>query len=357
MNLGQLIRNSASWLQGVADEDGMVVSSRARLARNIGALPFPHKASDAERDRVISQVLDAARTSTWLEDATFLPMEGLEQNAQRALVERHLISPALAEGSGPRGVLFARDESMGAMINEEDHLRLQALVSGFQAEEAGKRVNALIDAMGRHLDYAFDRQWGYLTACPTNTGTGLRLSVLVHLPALVLCDEMERVLRGLNQMAFCVRGFHGEGTRAVGNLFQVSNQATLGYSDGDLVDGLIRITQKLLGFERDAQSDLMREAASQVEDKVWRAYGLLSNARVLSSQEFMNLLSAVRLGRSLRLIDSVPSSFMNRLMITTQSAHLQAEHGSVLQSGERDVLRARSVRRQMAGLASREGGG
>lgn len=347
MNLKQLIHNPASWLQGVEDQDGIVVSCRARLARNMAAVPFVHKASETERNSVIDQVLDVARGSTRLGAAAFLTMEGLDHNSRRALVERHLISPALAEGGGPRGVLFNREESLVVMINEEDHLRLQAMVPGLQAEAAWQLVSALDDEIGQSLAYAHDRCWGYLTACPTNTGTGLRISVLIHLPALVLSDEMERVLRGLGQMAFSVRGFYGEGTNALGNLFQVSNQTTLGSSEEELVEGLTSVTRKLIGFERDAQADLMREAASQVEDKVWRAYGLLAHARVLSGQEFMSLLSAVRLGLSLRLIDSVSSSFMNQLMITTQRAHLQAESGGELDPAERDVLRARVVREKL----------
>jgi protein arginine kinase len=346
-----LVHNAASWLRGVEDEQGIVVSCRARLARNLTAAPFTHAASASERDLIVSRVLDAARGSAQLGTATFFAMDSIDKNDRRVLVERHLISPALAESSGASGVLFNRDESLGAMINEEDHLRLQAMVPGLQAEMAWQRVSALDDDLGRSLDYAFHERWGYLTACPTNTGTGLRVSALMHLPALVLSEDMERVLRGLAQMSFSVRGFYGEGTNALGNLFQLSNQTTLGRREEDLVGELTRIARQLIGFEKEAQQALMDEAASQVEDKVWRAYGLLGNARVLSSKEFMNLLSAVRLGRSLRLIDNVPSGFMNQLMITTQPAHLQADCESELSADQRDVRRADLVRQRLDELA------
>jgi protein arginine kinase len=354
MNVGEVIRNQASWLSGAEDEHGIVVSCRARLARNLGDTSYPRNASADQRSGVIDQVLGAARGSAQLGSAAFFAMEGLPANPRRALVERHLISPALSDGKGPRGVLFSRDESLGVMINEEDHLRLQAIVPGLQAQTAWQRVNALDDDLGRGLDYAYHPRWGYLTACPTNTGTGLRVSALMHLPALVLSQDMERVLRGLTQLSFSVRGFYGEGTNALGNLFQLSNQTTMGRSEGDLVDDLMTIARELIGFERDAQGSLMAEAASQVEDKVWRAYGLLSHARVLSSQEFMNLLSAVRLGLSLELISRVPSGFMNQLMIITQPAHLQADSEGELSAEERDVCRASLVRRRLAELAAGE---
>jgi len=238
------------------------------------------------------------------------------------------------------------------MINEEDHLRLQAILPGLQVKEAWSRVSALDDELGTGLSYAHSAKWGYLTACPTNTGTGLRASVLIHLPALVLTEHMERVLRGLTQMSFTVRGFYGEGTNAVGNLFQISNQTTLGRTEEEIVDGLIRVTRLLIEYERDAQEVLLTDAASQVEDKVWRAFGLLSYARVLSSQEFMNLLSAVRLGCSLALIKDIPSSFMNQLMISTQPSHLQAEAGQELNPEGRDVRRAALVRQRIAALTA-----
>jgi protein arginine kinase len=327
-----------------------VVSCRARLARNLSARPFAVRATEADQEYVIGQVLAVAQHTRRLRRATFYQMNALEGYERRLLVERHLVSPALAEGTGPRGVLFSRDEALSVMLNEEDHLRLQAILPGLKAEEAWAQVDALDDELGAGLEYARSEQWGYLTACPTNTGTGLRVSVLVHLPGLVLTEEMERVVRGLAQMSFAVRGFYGEGSNAVGNLFQISNQVTLGRGENELVSALTRLTRELVEHERDAQETLLAQARSQVEDKVWRAHGILANARVLSSQEFMNLLSAVRLGYSLGLSRQVPSSAMNHLMLLTQPSHLQAESGQPLEPEERDVRRAELVRCRLGQL-------
>lgn len=347
MKLQSLVSSAPSWLSGEDDADGIVISCRARLARNVSAYPFGAKITEEEQAQVVSQVLAAAKSCEQMRAATFYNMELLDKNERRLLVERHLISPNLADAKGQRGVLFSGDESLSVMINEEDHLRIQAISPGLQAAAAWERVNALDDALARHLDCAYNDDLGFLTACPTNTGTGLRLSVLMHLPALVLTEDMERVLRGLSQMSFTVRGVYGEGTNAAGNLFQVSNQSTLGKSEQEIVEGLLGVARKLVEYERDGQETLLTEVRSQVEDKVWRALGLLSNARVLSSQEFMNLLSAVRLGVSLSLIDGLPSRFVNQLMIVTQPAHLQAEVGQRLEPDERDFRRATIVRRKL----------
>lgn len=352
MNLKDLVYNAAHWLSGEDDADGMVVSCRARLARNLSALPFAPKATLDDQEQIIEEVLNAARGCRYMRDAAFFKMNALQGNERQLLVERHLISPALAESKGQRGVLFNADESLSVMINEEDHLRLQAILPGLQTAAAWQRIDALDDELGGALDYAHLADRGFLTACPTNTGTGLRISVLIHLPALVLTEDMERVMRGLTQMTFTVRGFYGEGTNAVGNLFQVSNQFTMGVAEGEIVEKLSEVARQIMGHEKEAQAALLAEAPSQVEDKIWRAYGLLSHARVLSSQEFMNLLSAVRLGRSLGLIESTPSNFINQLMIITQPSHLQAESGTDLSPEERDLRRAELVRRRLAELSA-----
>lgn len=356
MNFSELASNAARWLSGEEDSEGMVISCRARLARNISTISFAPKATIDDQELVIDRVMSAAQRSRHMRSAAFFKMNALQANERRLLVERHLISPALAESKGQRGVLFSRDEALSIMINEEDHLRLQAILPGLQSAAAWSAVNALDDELGTALEYAHSDDWGFLTACPTNVGTGLRVSVLIHLPALVLTEDMERVTRGLTQMTFTVRGFYGEGTNSVGNLFQISNQSTLGVEEGEIVEKLTSITQQIIAHEKDAQEALLKEAPSQVEDKVWRAYGLLAHARVLSSQEFMNLLSAVRLGRSLNLIKKIDSGFMNRLMIITQPSHLQAERGGDLTAEERDMYRAELVRENFARLPTDNAG-
>ena len=355
MELHNLVQSAPSWLSGTDDAGGIVISCRARLARNLADYPFAATISEAQQTELIEAVLEAAKQSRRLETANYFNMGALDRNDRRVLVERHLISPALADDTGERAVLFNADESLSVMINEEDHLRLQALVPGQGGAEAWSSVNALDDEISAALPFAYSDDQGFLTACPTNTGTGLRVSVLMHLPALVLTEDMERVIQGLTQLSFTVRGVYGEGTNAAGNLFQVSNQSTLGKSEKEIVEGLIGITRRLVEFEQDAQETLVADASSQVEDKVWRAFGLLGNARILSSQEFMNLLSAVRLGFSLSVLKQVPPAFMNYLMIVTQPAHLQVDARKGLRPEERDLRRAGIVRDRLSELLSSAG--
>ena len=348
MNIEDLVYNAASWLSGEGDENGIVISCRARLARNLAAWPFAPKTAFEDQEKIIEQILSAAQKCHPMRDAAFFQMNALQANQRQLLVERHLISPTLAKSKGQRGVLFNADESLSVMINEEDHLRLQAILPGLQTQAAWQRVDALDDALGSELEWAQSERWGFLTACPTNTGTGLRISVLIHLPALVVTDDMERVMRGLTQMTFAVRGFYGEGTNAVGNLYQLSNQVTMGLPEEEIVEKLAEVTQQIMGHEKEAQAALLADASAKVEDKVWRAYGILQHARVLSGQDFMNLLSAVRLGCSLGMIDSLPLGFINQLMIITQPSHLQAESRADLSPADCDVRRAELVRRHWA---------
>jgi protein arginine kinase len=345
MKVGDLAPNRARWLTGDSDLNGTVISCRARLARNVGFAPFSPMVTADDQDRVIEEVLKAAQSGRYMGDATFFKMNALQEEERQLLVERHLISPALAESTGQRGLLFNSDESLSIMINEEDHMRLQAILPGLQADEAWASVNALDGDVGTSLEYAYSDKWGFLTACPTNLGTGLRVSVLVHLPGLVLTDDMDRVKHGLTKMSFAVRGFYGEGSHPLGNLFQISNQATLGVKEQDIINRLCSVTRQIIEYEEYAQQSLYKEAKAQVEDKVWRAFGLLSNARVLSSKDLMALVSAYRLGLSLGIVDHVDTGFVNRLMIETQPSHLQAFYGEELEPNERDVFRAELVRK------------
>ena len=354
MNFDALIQSMPVWQSGAGDEDGIVVSCRARLARNLAGFPFETKIADAEREGVIEKVLAAAKNCSQMDGSTFYSMSVLDGNERRVLVERHLISPALAGGTGQRGVLFNTEESLSVMMNEEDHLRLQAIFPGLDATGAWAGANALDDELCRSLEYAHSPELGFLTACPTNTGTGLRMSVLAHLPGLVLTEDMERVVQGLNQLSFAVRGVYGEGSNSAGNLFQLSNQSTLGSGEDKIVEELLRLAGQVVEFERNAQETLLVDARSRIEDKVWRAYGLLSQARVLTSQEFMNLLSAVRLGYSIGLIREVTPRFLNQLMVITQPSHLQAAAGRALEPEERDVRRAEMVRQKLSESAAEQ---
>ena len=343
MMFDDLASRSASWLDASGDCASLVVSSRVRLARNLTHLPFPHRANDTQCQEIINAVVESCDQSL----PTFLETDSLSKLQQRFLVESHLISPGLIKRDGQCGVLVGKDEHLSAMVNEEDHLRLQGIFPGLQPRIAWQATHTLERTLASRLNFAFSDDWGYLTACPTNTGTGLRASVLIHLPGLVLTQDIDGVVRGITQMGFVVRGFFGEGTDVAGNMFQVSNQITLGKSEADLLDLLDQVVAQLTVCEENARETLWRDARSKIEDKVFRALGLLKYARLLTSQEFMNLSSAVRLGVGMGVIEGVSLRTLNELMIETQPAHLQCQAQKKLDADSRDVLRAQWVRQRL----------
>ena len=276
-------------------------------------------------------------------------MEELDARTRRIFLERRLVSRDLA-GQGAEGphrgsaVVVSSVDPVSMMVNEEDHLRLQSLASGLQVMEAWSLVDRLDEEIGRDLPLAYHHEFGYLTSCPTNTGTGLRASALVHLPGLVLTKEIEKVLQGIAQVGLTFRGLYGEGSDVVGNFFQISNQTTLGKSEEDLVDHLGRIVATVIQKELRARQMLMRDAASVTEDKIWRAYGLLRYARALGYEELMNLLSGVRLGVSLKLLPHPRVYTLNKIMIFAQAAHLDQAAGRELSTPECHAHRAEYVR-------------
>lgn len=294
---------------------------------------------------VYSSVVSAVRKTPALSTSSALPMRELTPLDRQFLVERHLISSDLADNGKLRGLLLLPDETVSVMVNEEDHLRLQAMASGFQLRSAMEAVNAIDDELGQDLDYAFSDELGYLTACPTNAGTGMRASVLIHLPSLVLTRQIGRVLQGITQVGLAVRGFYGEGSQIMGNFFQVSNQTTLGQSERETVESLDRVTRQIIEYEQRAREELVKDARVQIEDKVWRAYGALRHSRVISSQEVINLASAVRFGVSLQIAGLADVRTLNELLIRTQPAHVQLWVGRELEQRERNILRAEYVRR------------
>ena len=348
MTLEDLAHNVAAWLDGTGAHSGIVVSSRARLARNLKDFPFVHRATQEQLSEIVAQTLAAGKQSEVLEGASFFDALRLSKMDRQVLVERHLISPALAEAERYRGILVEHRERCSVMINEEDHLRIQTMLSGFESRKAWEWVDRMDDELSLSLKYAYSERWGYLTACPTNVGTGLRASVLIHLPGLVLTKQIEATLRGVSQVELVARGFYGEGSEVIGNLFQISNQVTLGRSEQETIEHLERVTRQLIESERRAREQLIREARFQIEDKIWRAFGILENARLLTSQEFMNLASAIRLGVALGVISRPEVCLLNELMVTTQPSHLQRLSGRKLGSSERDMLRARLVRKRFS---------
>lgn len=346
-------RPNSKWLEGTGPASDIVISSRVRLARNLGDLPFPQRMSESQAQQVVNRVAqvlaerDVRKTLGHLEVASLGELSPLER---QILVEKHLISPEHAESGGRgRGLAVREDEVVSIMINEEDHLRIQCLYPGLQVNEAWVMANLVDDTLEAHLDYAFDERWGYLTACPTNVGTGLRASVMMHLPGLVLANQAQKVLSTLSQIGLAVRGLYGEGTEASGNLFQVSNQITLGPREEELINNLTAVARHIVEQEKAARRSLMQQAPLQLEDRVWRAWGILTAARVITSKEAMTLLSDVRLGVDLGIIKKVNLRTLNELIILTRPSYLQKLAGKEMNPMERDVKRAAIIREKLVG--------
>jgi len=345
---GALFDRSSPWLEGSGPHAEMVLSTRIRLARNLNEVPFTHRARDEQLQGVLASVAAAARESRAFGDGLLLRMHECTPEERQVLVERHLVSHELGDGARPRGILVAEDARLSLMINEEDHLRLQALTPGFQLAEGWGLADRADDDLDQALDYAWSDEIGYLTACPTNAGTGLRASVLIHLPALVILEEIQRVLKSVTQVGLNVRGLYGEHSEIMGNLFQISNQTTLGRSERDSIESLERVTRQIIETEERARERMLRDARTQIEDKVWRAYGTLRYCRSVQAKEVINLCSAVRLGVAMGLDGLCPLRTLNELLVLTQPGHLQRIAGRELAPAERNVTRARLVRERLA---------
>jgi len=279
----RLLRDGGiSWLDASGPESAVVLSTRVRLARNLRGYPFTIRTSQEDRQSILGQVLESCEQSTLLTEATTFLLSELDLADRQLLHERHLVSKELAgleSGKNVRSSAAAlTDGHLGVLVNEEDHVRLQVLRSGFSLAEAYADLERLDAELGDHLSFAFHPEFGYLTSCPTNAGTGLRASVLIHLPGLVLTKEIAKVLQGLSQVGLTFRGLYGEGSEVVGNFFQLSNQTTLGKSEDELLDHLAKIVSQVVQYERQAREVLQRDAAGVIADKVWRAYGLLRYA-------------------------------------------------------------------------------
>jgi protein arginine kinase len=350
-----LFSTTSPWLLGEGPHAEMVLSTRIRLARNLRDVPFTHRAREEQLQGVLASVTSAAQQSASLRDGLLLRMGDCTPIERQVLVERHLVSHELGDGARPRGILVAPDQRLSLMINEEDHLRLQALTPGFQLAEAWSLADRADDELDPSLEFAFSEEIGYLTSCPTNAGTGLRASVLIHLPALVLLEEIQQVLKSVMQVGLNVRGLYGEHSEVMGNLFQISNQTTLGRGERDSIESLERVTRQIIETEERARERMVRDARVQIEDKVWRAYGTLRYCRSVHAREVINLCSAVRLGVALKLPGLCPLRTLNELLVLTQPAHLQRAHGGELSPAERNIVRAQLVRERLT-AAERESG-
>ncbi len=344
MTLDDMVRRHGSWLEA-GTEEGPVVSSRVRLARNLDDYRFPGWASEEENHAVWKQV--SAIFDSLDEHFISWSMAKTPMLDKEILFERHLVSQELAQQDDSCGVFVSSDECMSVMVNEEDHIRIQSLQPGLNLHEAWRAADKMDDTLEAQLSYAFSPKLGYLTSCPSNVGTGMRASVMLHLPGLVLMEEMDPVINGISKIGLAVRGMWGEGTEAAGNMFQVSNQITLGRSEEEIISHLEQIVLELIDHENNARIRLMNERSLIVEDHVARAFGILSNARLLSSGEALNLLSTLRLGLDLGMINQFSRRELDTLFISIQPAHLQKLENKDLEPEERDVVRAEMLRNYM----------
>ncbi|WP_281976221.1 protein arginine kinase [Halobacillus litoralis] len=350
MSLQQFMNEAISpWMKQEGPDSDIVMSSRIRLARNFSQYPFPIIASEDSLDKVLDFFSQEFKKRSFRDykDFEMVQMKALQPIEKRVLVEKHLISPHLAEKSDKSATLISQNEQVSIMINEEDHIRIQLYFPGFQLDQALEQASQLDDWLEDKIDYAFDEKRGYLTSCPTNVGTGMRASVMMHLPALSMTQQINRMTPAINQLGLVVRGIYGEGSEAVGSIFQISNQITLGKSEEDIVEDLHSVVKQLIDQERRARDALMRGSGIQLEDRIFRSYGVLKNSRIIESKEAAKCLSDLRLGIDLGFIDHIPRTILNELMVLTQPGFLQQYAEATLNPEERDIRRASLIRERL----------
>lgn len=345
----ELINNTSQWLKGEGEYSHIVMSSRIRLARNLANYPFPSKADKKELVKCYEEIKKGMEAAHLLKKFIFLNINELDNVDRQFLIERHLMSHDHANSTEGKGLVVSPDESLAIMINEEDHLRIQVMLPGFDLQSAWKTANSLDDELSAKLDFAYDINWGYLTACPTNTGTAMRGSVMMHLPALVMTKQINKVMSAVSKLNFASRGFYGEGTQASGNFYQISNQVSLGQSESDVIANINGLIRQIIEQEEQARQALLVQNRPVLEDKIHRSYGILKNAYIISSQETVDLLSMLRLGMDLEIIKDIDRTAMNELLIMIQPAHLQKIEGKKLSASDRDMIRASLIREKLGG--------
>ena len=351
MKPADLCKSASAWFgQGRGLFSDVVISSRVRLARNAAGYAFLPCLSVEQQGVVLARFKDVLLGLDVGGEVCFIDVEQASTVERELLTERHLISRRQAVGRGPRGVVVSGNEAFAAMIHEEDHLRLQVLAPGLDLKSCWERINRIDDMIEKQVDYAFDTRYGYLTACPTNLGTGIRVSVMLHLPALKMTGQIDKALAAARDCDLAVRGVFGEGTDAVGDLFQLSNQVSLGVSEQHVVDDFMgTVTPKIAAYELEARKTLLAKKPRSLDDKIQRALGVLQNACLISSQEALFLLSSVRLGVNLGRIKTIDLATVNELFMLTQPAHLQLRAGRILDADQRDSLRAEIIRTRLCG--------
>lgn len=337
------------WMRADGPDSDIVLSSRIRLARNFADRVFPLIANEKDLEDIRLFLKEGYEQKSFKDygDFQFISMRDLTVIEKTALVEKHLISPYLAKHAKTAASMISKNEQVSIMINEEDHLRIQLYLPGFQLKNALQSAFELDDWLEEKIDYAFDENFGYLTSCPTNVGTGMRASVMMHLPALVITQQISHMIPAINQLGLVVRGIYGEGTQALGNIFQISNQITLGKTEDDIVEDLESIVLQLIEYERMARKRLIKQAGIQLEDRIHRSYGVLEHSRIIEAKEAARCLSNVRLGIDLHIIENVQRQILNELMVLIQPGFLQQYAKKNLTTSECDILRATLIRERL----------
>ena len=351
------------WLESDDSNSMMVISSRVRYARNLASYPFPTKATANELDEILEMISTAVKKeenlSRFFTDTEPISIDKITPLQAEFLVERHLVSPDFlhrmnkkkdSKSSGPSGraVFINQDETISLMVNEEDHLRFQVLSAGLNFSDSFKKLNELDDSLEGLLRYAYSQQYGFLTACPSNVGTGLRASVMIHLPGLVLTKEIDKVLRAIFQIGYAVRGLYGEGTETRGYFFQISNTVCLGQSESEIIEGIEKVANQLISHEEKSRDYLSKHMKSEIEDKVFRAYAVLTSARLIASEEALNLLATARLGVAMKIITNTSITTLNKIMFLLKPANLQVFYNQEMSPHERDEKRAALIRQILA---------
>lgn len=347
MQLNDLLNHTSEWLKGAGPNSDIVISSRIRLARNLDKVPFPHWASKKQSEETLKTIMEAIGKVDYLKKSAAFKLADLDAIDKQFLVERHLMSLEHAQKSDHKAVVIEDEEIVSVMINEEDHIRMQVMQSGFNLFEAWNIMTKIDDELAKELPFAFFPDWGYLTACPTNTGTGMRGSVMLHLPALVMSRHIDRVLAAISKLSFTTRGLYGEGTQASGNFFQISNQFSLGHGEDEVLENINSLIRQIIEQENQARQALYSRNKSMLEDRISRGLGILKSAHIISSQETIELLSLVRLGCDLGMLKDIDRRVLNELFIITQPAHLQKLQNKKLSSQERDIKRAEIIREKL----------
>jgi len=347
MQVRDFVGQTGEWLKGTGPESDVVVSSRVRLARNVAGFPFVNRCSPADREAIESYLATSIRSLP--RPLIYFRLDRLSELERLLLLERHLISRDHHETDGVRGVALDSTESTSIMINEEDHIRMQVLRSGFEMESLASVAQALDDELSERVEYAYSEKFGFLTACPTNVGTGMRVSVMTHLPALELTNQLERVFQLVRRIHFHIRGFYGEGSHATGSFYQISNQITLGKSEQETVKSINALVPQIVDTERKARETLVKKGGPLLEDRIYRALGLLKTARRIDTGEALTLLSHVRLGINTGMIRGLTVPDLNGILLSVQPGHLQALRGSEIDDPvQRDIARAEFIRNKLS---------